>query len=323
MALIRAKIGATVSSTYWFMEQVLYHPDFGYYSTGQCQIGRRGDYFTNVSVGPLFGRILAAQFAEIWEVMGRPGDFTLVEQGAHHGDFAKDVLEAARERTPDFFAALRYCIVEPFPMLQARQIETLRDLEGRVTWKDSLTDLSPFSGVHFSNELLDSMPVHLICREGEADWREKFVAEGSDEFVFVVGEIQDERLRRKVSAIPNWGNGHYETEVKWRRWIGSGVSRNSRRGFVLAVDYGFLLVQIFIPRAGMPAPAKLFRAPDVDSPFTDIGRCDLTAHVDGRALSSTRKSGLRLAGFTDQHHFITGILALLDVQKRSAARCRP
>ena len=87
----------------WFMEQALYHPEFGYYSSGQCAIGRRGDYFTNVSVGPLFGRLLAAQFAEMWEILGRPGDFTIVEQGAHHGEFAGDVLEEARERTPDFF----------------------------------------------------------------------------------------------------------------------------------------------------------------------------------------------------------------------------
>ena len=54
----------------WFMEQALYHPELGYYSSGRCAIGRRGDYFTNVSVGPLFGRLLAAQFAEMWEIAG-------------------------------------------------------------------------------------------------------------------------------------------------------------------------------------------------------------------------------------------------------------
>src|ERR1700704_6008660 len=90
----------------WFMEQALYHPEFGYYSSGRCAIGRRGDYFTNVSVGPLFGRLLAAQFVEMWESLGRPGDFVVVEQGAHQGDFARDVLAAVRERNPDFFSAL-------------------------------------------------------------------------------------------------------------------------------------------------------------------------------------------------------------------------
>ena len=57
-------------------------------------IGRRGDYFTSVSVGPLFGKMLAGQFIEIWRGLGRPNDFVIVEQGAHHGEFATDVLEA-------------------------------------------------------------------------------------------------------------------------------------------------------------------------------------------------------------------------------------
>src|SRR4051812_3197960 len=99
-----------------FMEQALYHPELGYYGSGRCQIGRRGDYFTNVSVGPLFGKILAAQFTGMWEVLGRPDEFTIVEQGAHSGAFAKDVLEALRERQPGFFAALSYSVVEPFPL---------------------------------------------------------------------------------------------------------------------------------------------------------------------------------------------------------------
>src|SRR3977135_2504902 len=85
----------------WFMEQALYQPEFGYYSSGRCAIGRRGDYFTNGSVGPLFGRLLAAQFVEMWESLGRPGDFVVVEQAAHHGDLARDVLKALRERAPD------------------------------------------------------------------------------------------------------------------------------------------------------------------------------------------------------------------------------
>src|ERR1700694_3529727 len=96
------------------MEQALYHPEHGYYSSGRAAIGRRGDYFTNVSVGPLFGRLLAAQFTEIWERLGKIDNCTIVEQGAHDGAFARDVLKALQESSPEFFSTLRYCIVEPF-----------------------------------------------------------------------------------------------------------------------------------------------------------------------------------------------------------------
>ena len=61
--LIRAKIENHGPQSFaWFMQQALYHPEHGYYSSGRCVIGRKGDYFTYASVGPLFGQLVAAQF---------------------------------------------------------------------------------------------------------------------------------------------------------------------------------------------------------------------------------------------------------------------
>ena len=175
----------------WFMEQALYHPQHGYYSSGRCTIGRRGDYYTSVSVGPLFGRLLAAQFEEMWRVLGRPNEFKIVEQGAHDGQLARDVLEATREHYPDLFAALRYEIVEPLPTLRARQAETLSPFKEQVGWSDGLQQVAPFCGVHFSNELLDAMPVHLVKWSG-TEWLERHVA----------------RARRRLRADRCAGRGH-------------------------------------------------------------------------------------------------------------------
>src|SRR5207244_342 len=161
--IIRAEIQKRGPRSFaWFMEQALYHPEHGYYSSGRCAIGRRGDYFTNVSVGPIFGQLLAAQFAEIWKHLGQIDNFILVEQGAHHGEFACDLLESVRKDHPNFFGALHYRIIEPFPVLRDRQSETLAGFEGKIEWRESIDALEPFAGVHFSNELLDAAPVHLI-----------------------------------------------------------------------------------------------------------------------------------------------------------------
>ena len=92
----------------WFMEQALYHPEHGYYSSGRCAIGRQGDYFTNVSIGPLFGQLMTAQFAQIWEQLGNIDNFVIVEQGAHDGQFARDVLESAKSCTPEFLDFLNW-----------------------------------------------------------------------------------------------------------------------------------------------------------------------------------------------------------------------
>jgi SAM-dependent MidA family methyltransferase len=297
----------------WFMEQALYHPEFGYYSSGQGQIGRRGDYFTNVSVGPLFGRMLAGQFAEMWEIMDRPGDFTIVEQGAHHGDFAKDVLEAVRESSPEFFAALRYCVLEPFPILETRQREVLAEFADKLSWRKSISDLESFAGVHFSNELLDAMPVHLISREGDEDWKERLVDESGDGFTFVTGPISNEKLRRYLERVPRSGEGLYETEVNLASldWVES-VSQKLRRGFVLAVDYGYPRAEFYAPERAMGTLQCRAGHRTVSSPLVEIGRADITAHVDWTSLAERAEaSGLTLTGFTDQHHFITGLLMRL------------
>jgi SAM-dependent MidA family methyltransferase len=296
----------------WFMEQALYHPELGYYSSGRCAIGRRGDYFTNVSVGPLFGRLVAAQFVEMWESLGRPDDFVIVEQGAHHGDFARDVLGAVRERAPDFFSALRYWIIEPFLILRKRQGEALRDFSERLTWEKSLIDLKPFCGVHFSNELLDAMPVHLISRTG-ADWQERYVVESGDGFGFVTAPTTDAELRRHLDTIPGQLSGPYETEVNLAalKWIDS-LAQKLTRGYVLAVDYGYSRDDFYAPerRSGTLqcyAHHRLIR-----SPLTDIGDVDITAHVDWTSVASLgEKHGLGVAGFTDQHHFATGVATAL------------
>jgi SAM-dependent MidA family methyltransferase len=298
----------------WFMEQALYHPQFGYYSSGRARIGRRGDYFTNVSVGAVFGKMLAAQFAEMWEVMGRPADFMIIEQGAHNGDFAKDVLEALRARNPDFFAAIRYGIVEPFPVLEARQREALIDFSGKVMWWKSLEEMPGFCGIHFSNELLDALPVRLVTREGEGGWQEKLVAEGQDGFRFVTQPVSDERLRKQLENVPRSGGGSYETEINLevRDWV-KAVSAKLERGFLLAVDYGFSRAEFFAPERTSGTLQGYASHQPVSSPLHQIGDADIASHVEWTSFAErAEECGLTVTGFTDQHHFMTGMLSVVQ-----------
>jgi SAM-dependent MidA family methyltransferase len=305
----------------WFMEQALYHPELGYYSSGRCAIGRRGDYFTNVSVGPVFGRMLAAQFTEMWESLGRPDGFVIVEQGAHHGDFARDMLGALRERAPDFFSTLRYWIIEPFPVLRERQSEALRDFGQRIRWEKSLIDLEPFCGVHFSNELLDAMPVHLLGKVAAADWEERRVGESGDGFVFVTAPINDAALLRHLQTIPQHLTEPYETEVnlaalKWMEQLATKLTR----GYVLAVDYGHSRDEYYSLERSSGTLQCFANHRIVPSPLTGMGNVDITAHVDWTSLAARAEThGLSVAGFTDQHHFATGVVTALMAEQFGAA----
>ena len=318
---IRAEIKARGPVPFaWFMQQALYHPEHGYYSSGRCAIGRRGDYFTNVSVGPLFGRLLAAQFAEIWERLGKIENFVLVEQGAHHGEFARDVLESARKRWPDFFATVNYRIIEPFPVLQDRQLQTLTGFEDKVEWRDSIDELEPFIGVHFSNELLDAMPVHLIVSQRgrglgaqtECAWLEKFVTLNGHMFGFVDQPIADQTLRDHLQKCPAQLAG-YQTEVNLAAldWI-DNLSRKLDRGYVLTIDYGYPRDEFFAPHRSAGTLQVRAQHHLLQSPFDEIGHADITSHVEWTSIVERAEAcGFEVKGFTDQHHFITGIISEL------------
>jgi SAM-dependent MidA family methyltransferase len=270
------------------MEQALYHPQHGYYSSGRAAIGRKGDYFTNVSVGPLFGQLLAAQFVEIWERLGKIDNFTIVEQGAHDGRFARDVLSAIRVRSPEFFSTLRYGIVEPFPVWQYRQSQTLEEFGDRVEWRESLDRLEPFAGVHFSNELLDAMPMRLLAPDGGscAALQEKLVVLQGNELVLI--EKPSSETERSPAIFT---------------WI-DNLSTKLQRGFIIAIDYGFAGAE-FREVLQIRTEHRL-----LDSPFEQIGDADITAHVNWTEIAERAEaSGLQVAGFTDQHHFLTGIIS--------------
>ena len=294
-----------------FMDAALYHPEHGYYSSGRARIGRGGDFFTSVSVGPLFGALLARQFAEMWTRLGEPTEFTIVEQGAHRGEFARDVLTTLRETAPACFAATHFHIIEPSENLTAAQRETLGEFAAaKVRWFPALAALPAFIGVHFSNELPDAFPVHAVVWDG-AMWRESHVALEGGRFIFIEREITSTPLRAALARLPPVPAG-YRTEINLAAsdWI-NALAAKLQRGFALVIDYGFPRAEYYRPERTTGTLTGYAQHRRADDLLAAPGETDLTAHVDFTCLAErARDAGLRLAGFTDQHHFIVALGAL-------------
>nr|MDQ3624729.1 SAM-dependent methyltransferase [Verrucomicrobiota bacterium] len=229
-------------------------------------------------------------------------------QGVHHGRLCADILHALREAAPDCFSAVRYLLVEPFARLRREQSRTLRPYAASVEWRDSVEALEPFTGVQLSNELIDAFPVHLIEGNGEV-WQERYVGYERAGFVFTTGLLSSGALEARVSLIPRPLPPGYRTEVSlaalaWPRTLATTL----RRGYLLAFDYGYSRADYYAPerRHGtLSACSKHRREPD---PLARPGEIDLSAHVDFTSLvEAAEQAGFRLAGFTDQHHFMVGV----------------
>lgn len=289
-----------------FMELALYDPGEGYYAAGRAAVGRDGDFFTNISLGPVFGEILAGQFLEMWEALGRPGDFTLVEQGANDGSLAADVLDSL---VGSPLENVRLVLIEPFPALRAKQ--QIRLAGRRVDWIDGPASLPSFTGVHFSNELFDALPFEIL-RARAGRWELQRVGIHNGGFHLEPGEPLE-------TGLPPRPDGFAFEQRTGQRELLSGVASRLECGFLLAIDYGMTREELLAPhRAGGTLACYASHKRDAD-PFTDIGEKDITAHVDFTALGEElRRCGLEPAGYTDQHHFLVGaaerLLLTLDGQ---------
>ena len=306
--ILRARIATTGPIPFRdFMDAALYHPEHGYYTSGRASIGRGGDFFTSVSTGPLFGALLARQFAEMWMRLGEPAEFTIVEHGAHRGDCARDVLTALRAQSPSCFATTRCDIIEPSDFMRAAQNETLIEFADRVRWFPDLATLPPFAGVHFSNELPDAFPVHAVVWDGAA-WRESHVALDGERFVFTDRAITSAPLRAALAHLPPVPAG-YRTEINLAapEWI-DALAAKVTRGFVLVIDYGFSRAEYYRPERTTGTLTGYAQHRRVDDILASPGETDLTAHVDFTTLAErATTAGLRVAGYTDQHHFIVAL----------------
>lgn len=315
--IIRAEIRAAGPMRFdRFMELALYHSDFGYYAQigKRTQTGRGGDFFTSVSVGPLFGRLLARQFFQMWRVLGSPSIFGIVEQGAHDGQLACDILEWCRAEAVEFFGAIRYGIVEsPQPVrdLQQKFAEKTGVVE-KLAWFDNLASLAEWPvGIFFSNELVDAFPVRVITCHS-CQWLEKRVGvDEGDALTWVTQEIEDRELVQAIemSTLPLVEGYTTEINLSARRWMNE-IASVVKRGYMLTIDYGFPTSVYYASfRTGGTLTAYLDHR-RMEEVLIEPGNRDITAHVDFTALARIGEAaGLMTLGFVDQQRFLMGIAA--------------
>jgi SAM-dependent MidA family methyltransferase len=292
----------------WFMEQALYHPEFGYYTSSRRRIGWQGDFYTNVSVSRLYGQLLATQLIDMWKLLGMPHHFTIVEEGAEDGQLALDILSAINEESREAAADIRYTIVEPTFSKQEQQRARLEpQFFGKVTWLTRMADLEPISGAFISNEFVDAMPFHVVeYRNGR--WSELMVENSGDNFRFTPSEVQAPGLAQALEKLPLPPGSTYRTEVNLavNRWI-EAVGIKLRNGFVLIVDYGYPRDEYYRPERTEGTLSCYSRHRRTYNPFERPGEIDITAHVDFTSLAEAAdQADLHLAGYTDQHHFMVG-----------------
>ncbi len=291
-----------------YMDACLYHPQYGYYTKSE-QSPRR-DYFTSVDTGPIFGRLLARQFQQMWVQLDRPAEFLLVELGAGRGVLSAQILDFTAESFPEFYSALRYVAVERSAARRTAAAASSLARHVAATHFAMVSDMPaqiPCACI-FSNEFFDALPVHRLVREA-GDLREIYVGLGTHGLCEHFGPLSTPALAEYLTGqrITLQEGQLAEVNLEACTWI-EQLGGRLGRGFALTIDYGHKAEELYDHRhmRGTLLAYKKHRA--TENFFRAPGEQDLTAHVNFTALERHGSlTGLQRTGFTSQSNFLLSL----------------
>jgi SAM-dependent MidA family methyltransferase len=247
--ILRDEIGRDGPITFArFMERALYHPEFGYYRRPRDPFGIHGDFYTAEQLQPAFGILIAERIRQLRSSVADVEDFTVVELGAGRGEMAPALHD------------FRYVPVEA----------GTSELPSRI------------SGIVFSNEFFDSLPVHVVVvRDGVA--HELGVGFEGQRFIWVeTGRASEEVECYRKSYLGALTEGHvFEVSLKSLEWL-ERIAAALDSGYVFTIDYGYATSELArFPSGTLMSYRRHQALADV---LNDPGEQDITAHVCFSAL---------------------------------------
>ncbi|MBI5246320.1 MAG: SAM-dependent methyltransferase [Elusimicrobia bacterium] len=285
-----------------FMESALYDPERGYYSLRD----KSADFYTAPELHAAFGSVLADRLAVLLEKIRPEGPLSLVEAGCGDGTLACQVARRLREKYPGLAARISFILVERGRKDLTTAARRLNAFGVKVTAYTEIAKIPQFSGVLYSNELLDALPVHLLESRG-GEIKEVFVDESGRE---ILAPLSRPELAGPAAALTSLSDGErHAVSLEARAWIASAASK-VKEGFIVSIDYGKRFA------AGTPNPPRAFHRHAIETELTrEPGAQDLTASVDFEAvIAAGADAKLELVSFNTLSKFMIdgGLLAWLE-----------
>lgn len=292
------------------MSAALYDPEHGYYAREVRQVGRAGDFFTSVSVGPVFGALLARRFLQWWETGSSDRRWRILELGAHDGTLAEDILSTLRSIAPEAFRHLEYVIIEPLPNLSRAQRERLSGFGETVTLVRGLEELDVRSGIAFGNELLDALPFHVIEWHG-GSWTECHVGWMDGRFEWITNQALSKEVAHATEPLKGPFPEGYRTEIRtgFPELLAS-LADVLGSGLLIWTDYGFARPDYYSADRTRGTLRTFRKHQAGENPLVDPGTMDITAHVDfSHVAEAAIAIGMTPACFSDQGSWLTRLAA--------------
>jgi NADH dehydrogenase [ubiquinone] 1 alpha subcomplex assembly factor 7 len=270
-----------------FMSLALGHPEHGYYVT-RDPFGTSGDFTTAPEISQVFGELIGVWIVQVWEQLGKPRHFALVELGPGRGTLMADILRVL-QKIPACAKAAEVHLVETSPVLRAAQ----QDRVPQATWHGGVASLPPLPTILIANEFFDALPIR------------QFERKQGHVFERVVGVNDDGLSIGLVPSgyrIPIAGDGVFE-DASVRETIATHLGNHlaAMSGAALIIDYGHL-------RTALGDTLQAMKAHRFCAVTENVGEADITSHVDFESLGRVfHKGGAKIAGLMTQAEFLAAM----------------
>lgn len=294
----------------YFMELALYHNELGYYMTQDTMIGKKGDFYTSPSLHQLFAIMIAKQFEEIWQILDKPQHISFVECGGGMGFFCMDFLDYIK--TKPIYETLEYIIIEKNQHLRQRQSQLLKRHLNKTKWVNDIEELDNLTGVIFCNELIDAFPVRIVQKESDSIF-EVWINLKNNSLIEELHSCRQDTVNFINEFCPSllydkYRDG-YRTEInlKAKEWLYS-ASKTLQEGIIIIIDYGYNLHDYYSPDRNTGTLLCYFRHQTNENPYLNIGKQDITAHVNFSTLKKWGvEFGLSNCGFCSQGIYLVSL----------------
>ncbi|WP_039667711.1 SAM-dependent methyltransferase [Campylobacter sp. RM16704] len=132
-----------------------------YYSQA-VSVGKNGDFYTVVSVGNLFGVLLANYFLKLIDDKKLTLPVEVVEIGANEGHLMLDFIQALYTLRADVLGQIECYIIEPHEKLRNIQKKLFDEYELDVKIHNSLKECHFKNAFFYANELFDCFACELV-----------------------------------------------------------------------------------------------------------------------------------------------------------------
>lgn len=242
------------------------------------------DFTTSAEISQVFGELIGAWAAVVWQQMGEPSPVLFAEAGPGRGTLMADALRATGKVAPRFRASLRVHLIETSARLRALQAERVPD----AAWHDAIAELPAGPMLLIANEFFDALPIRQFVRRGDG-WTERYVRGGAF--------VEQPAFAPPGAAIDGEIVEFCEAARSQAALLGAHIAAGG--GAALLIDYG-------PERSAAGDSLQALKDGRPADPLAAPGSADLTAHVDFQAIGeAARAAGAAVHGPVPQGVFLT------------------